>query len=82
MRAVIVAFVSGAALAAVSAQADPFTLVPSAMEFGAAPPVELVFGGWGSGWLGTIGKIVGETCVGVAAFDSDSSDTAPAAKSA
>jgi hypothetical protein len=50
MRAVIVAFVSGAALAAVSAQAAPLRPDPGAMELGAAPSVELVAQGCGHGW--------------------------------
>jgi hypothetical protein len=50
MRAMIVAFVSGVALAAVSAQAAPRPLDPAAIEFGAAPPVELVDHGCGWGW--------------------------------
>ena len=50
MRAVVVAFVSGVALAAVSAHAAPLPPKPSAIELGAAPPVELVAGGCGWGW--------------------------------
>jgi hypothetical protein len=50
MRAVIVAFVSGAALAAVSAKAAPLPPEPSAMELGAAPSVALVAQGCGWGW--------------------------------
>jgi hypothetical protein len=49
MRAVIIAFVSGIALAVVSAQAAPLPSKPSAIELGTAPFIELVDHGcaWG-----------------------------------
>jgi hypothetical protein len=50
MRAVILAFISAAALAAVSAQAAPPPPKPSAIELGAAPSLELVRDGCGRGW--------------------------------
>ena len=50
MRAVILAFVSAAALAAVSVQAAPLPPKPSAIELGAAPSLELVRDGCGRGW--------------------------------
>jgi hypothetical protein len=49
MRAVILAFVSAAALA-VSAQAATPPPKPSAIGLGVAPPVELVRDGCGRGW--------------------------------
>jgi hypothetical protein len=49
MRAVILAFVSAAALAVVSVQAAPLPLQPSAIELGTVPPVELVRDGCGRG---------------------------------
>jgi hypothetical protein len=48
MRAVIAAFVSGVVLT-VSAQAAP-TPKATLIELGAAPPIQLVAGGWGLGW--------------------------------
>jgi hypothetical protein len=42
VRAVIVAFVGGVALASMSAQAAPLPPKPSALELGAAPPAEPV----------------------------------------
>jgi len=50
MRAVIVAFVGGVALAGMSAQAAPLPAKPTAIELGASPSVELVVGGCGWGW--------------------------------
>ncbi len=50
MRAVILAFVSAAALAAVSAQAAAPPPKPSAIGLGASPPLELVRDGCGRGW--------------------------------
>jgi hypothetical protein len=50
MRAVILAFVVGVALAAGSAQAAPFSSKPRVIEFSAAPPVELVAQDCGHGW--------------------------------
>jgi len=50
MRAVILAFVSAAALAAMSAQAAPPPPKPSAFELGASPSLELVRNGCGRGW--------------------------------
>ena len=49
MRAVIVAFVSVAALATASVQATPLSPKPSAIELGTAPFIELVDHGcaWG-----------------------------------
>jgi len=49
MRAVILAFVSAAALAAVSAQAAAPPPKPSGVELGAAPSLELVRDGCGRG---------------------------------
>lgn len=49
MRALILAFVLGLALVA-SAQAAPLSPKPTAIEFGAAPPIELVRDGCGRGW--------------------------------
>jgi hypothetical protein len=48
MRTVILAFALGLALAA-SAQAAPLASQPAKIEFGAAPPVELVRDGCGRG---------------------------------
>ena len=50
MRAAILAFVSAAALAAVSAQAATFPPKPSAIGTGATPPLEPVRDGCGRGW--------------------------------
>jgi hypothetical protein len=50
MRVVILAFVGGVVLAAISAQATPLSLKASATELGAAPPVELVAHDCGHGW--------------------------------
>jgi len=50
MRAVILAFVSAAALAAVSAQAAAPPPKPSAIGLGASPPLDLVRDGCGRGW--------------------------------
>jgi len=68
MRAVVVAFVGGVALAVVSAQAAPLPPRPTAIELGAAPSVELVapadepsvirvqgWPGWPRGWQGPPG---------------------------
>jgi hypothetical protein len=49
MRALILAFVVGLALAA-SAQAAPVAPDPASIELGAAPHVELVRDGCGRGW--------------------------------
>jgi len=51
MRAAIVAFLSGLALAAAAVQAAPQPPVKApAAELGAAPPIELVNNGCGQGW--------------------------------
>jgi hypothetical protein len=50
MRAVILAFVSAATLAAVSAQAATPPPKPSAIQLGAEPFLELVRDGCGRGW--------------------------------
>jgi len=81
MRALILTFALGLALAA-SAQAALLAPQPAAIELDAAPLAELVSGGWGGGGTGTIGKIAGETCVGVAALRTGGGDPAPAAKAA
>jgi len=49
MRRVILAFVGGLALAA-STQAAPVWRNTAGIEFGAAPPIELVRDGCGRGW--------------------------------
>src|SRR5262249_61754500 len=49
MRGLILAFAGGLTLAA-SAQAAPLAPNPTSIEFGAAPPVELVRDGCGRGW--------------------------------
>jgi hypothetical protein len=50
MRAVILAFICGLALAAMSAQAAPVPAKASPVEPSVAPPVELVAQGCGWGW--------------------------------
>jgi hypothetical protein len=51
MRAVTIAFVSGVALAAMSAQATPLApRLPSQASIDVAPPTELVAEGGGWGW--------------------------------
>ena len=50
MRAAIVTFLSAIASAVMSVQAAPLPPKPSAIELGAAPPVELVAGVCGWGW--------------------------------
>ena len=49
MRAVILGFLCGLAWAGVSAQSAPLAPKPAAIEFGAAPPIELVRDGRGRG---------------------------------
>jgi hypothetical protein len=49
MRALILAFVGGLALAT-SAQAAPFAPKPASIELGTAPPIELVRDGCGRGY--------------------------------
>lgn len=49
MRTVIPLFVLGLTLAA-SAEASPLSPKPPAIEFGAAPPIELARDGCGRGW--------------------------------
>jgi hypothetical protein len=55
VRALILAFGLGLGLGlalalAASAQAAPLAPTPAAIELDVAPPLELVFGGYGSGW--------------------------------
>jgi hypothetical protein len=50
MRAVILAFACGAALAAGLAQAAPLPPKPGVIEFSAAPTIELVAQDCGHGW--------------------------------
>ena len=80
VRAPILAFASGIALTA-SAQAAPLALQPAAMELTRHHPPSSCPEGAGGGGTGTIGKIAGETCVGVAALRIGGGDPAPAAKS-
>jgi hypothetical protein len=50
MRAVILAFMCGLALAATSVQAAPVPGRSTPIELGAAPPLELIAQGCGWGW--------------------------------
>jgi hypothetical protein len=67
MRALIISFVGGLALAA-SAQATPIPPPPGAIAASAAPAIELIGGDSVGTGTGIIGKTVREVCGGVAAF--------------
>ena len=67
MRALIISFVGGLALAA-SAQATPIPPPPGAIAASAAPAIELIGGDSVGTGTGIIGKTVREVCGGVAAL--------------
>ena len=50
VRALVLAFVCGVALAVVSAQATPLAPKPTTLEPGAMSPIQLASGGCGWGW--------------------------------
>jgi hypothetical protein len=65
MRAMIVAFVLGLALAA-SAQAAPLAPKPAAIELGTAPPIELIDHGCGRIGTASTGRTTEATGIGSA----------------
>jgi hypothetical protein len=67
MRAVILAFICGFALAAMSAQAAPVPAKASPVEPSVAPPVELVVQGADGDGIASGGGITGATGTGGAA---------------
>jgi hypothetical protein len=65
MRAAIVAFLNGLALAAAAVQAAPLApLGATPVELGAAPPIELVRDSCGRGWHRTHWRPMGRLALG------------------